>query len=83
MSEVNHGPTRANRSINTSCVNFSRSVSASGTSTPLETEDGAQSAHRVAFFEATFSRKSDMKVTYSYIGSLPRKTGLHGQGKVI
>ena len=66
LREVIHGPTRGDRSIDRTFVNFYRSVTASNTLEPLEDEDGRQSDHRVAFFSATFTRRAEKQITYSY-----------------
>ena len=66
LAEVVHGPTRIDRSIDRSFVNFRRSISSSGTCEPLETEDGRKSDHRVAWAEALFEREVNRKLTYSY-----------------
>ena len=66
LGEIDHGPTRQGRSIDRSFVNFSRSITESGTSTPLETEEGNASDHRAAYFVAAFSKKQDKKLSYTY-----------------
>ena len=66
VREVEHGPTRGDRSIDRSFTNFHRSIEESGTLEPLETEDDRQSDHRVAWFRAVFPKiKSDV-VKYTY-----------------
>lgn len=79
MPEVDHGPTRLGRSIDRSFVNFSRSIKASGTSTPLETEDGMQSDHRVAYMEVAFPKKKTNKTTYTYRAFTPEGAELFQQ----
>lgn len=54
ITEVDHGPTRQGRNIDQSFVNFGRSILSSGTSSPLESEDGNTSDHRVAYLKADF-----------------------------
>ena len=53
MGEVDHGPTREDRCIDRTFVNFSRSIVESGTTDPLETDDGSRkSNHKIAYLEA-------------------------------
>ena len=67
MGEVDHGPTREDRCIDRTFVNFSRSVVESGTTDPLETDDGSRkSDHRVAYMEAEFHKGMPKKVSYTY-----------------
>ena len=54
LQEVVHGPTRGDREIDRSFVNFGRSITESGALPPLETEDGKLSDHRIAWAQATF-----------------------------
>ena len=62
MAEVSHGPTRQGRYIDRSFVNFNRSVVGSGTSVPLEDEDGRESDHRVAPLRAEFETTENKKI---------------------
>ena len=71
LAEVDHGPTRLGRSIDRTFVNFPRAVTVSGTSTPLETEEGNQSDHRVAHLLASFEVQPTKKVTYTYRALTP------------
>ena len=71
LSEVDHGPTRLGRSIDRTFVNFHRAVRSSGTSTPLETEEGNKSDHRVAYLEAAFDVQPQKKVSYTYRAFTP------------
>ena len=71
LSEVDHGPTRLGRSIDRTLVNFPRAIKSSGTSTPLETEDGNKSDHRVAHLLAAFDVQPTKKVTYTYRAFTP------------
>ena len=66
LTEVEHGPTRGNRSIDRSLCNFGRSIKESGTLPPLETEEDRASDHRIAFATAVFQSPPDDRVTYSY-----------------
>ena len=67
MTEIDHGPTRDDGRIDRTFVNFSRSVVESGTTDPLETDDGSrQSNHKVAYMEAEFRKDKPKVVTYSY-----------------
>ena len=79
LREADHGPTRQGRSIDRSFINFRRAVKASGTSAPLETEEGVPSDHSVAFLEAAFPKKSEKKTTYSYRAFTPKGAELFGQ----
>lgn len=63
LSEVDHGPTSLGRSIDCSFINFPRAVISSGTSTPLETEEGNKSDHRVAHMETVFDVTSAKKIS--------------------
>ena len=71
LSEVDHGPTRQGRSIDRSFLNFPRAVTESGTSVPLETEEGMKSDHRVAFIRASFEVEMAKKITFSYRAFTP------------
>ena len=66
MGEVDHGPTKNDRRIDRTFVNFCRSVVESGTTDPLETEEGSQSDHKVAYLEAEFRKEEDKVAKYSY-----------------
>ena len=61
-----HGPTRGDRSIDRSFVNFNRPIKESGTLEPLETEDDRQSDHRIAWFAADFPRQPTTTLEYTY-----------------
>ena len=71
LKEVDHGPTCQGRSIDRTFLNFPRAVTDSGTSTPLETEEGNQSDHRVAYVKASFNVDKPKKITYSYRAYTP------------
>ena len=66
LFEVDHGPTRRGRAIDRSFVNFGRSIIESGTLSPLETEQGVQSDHKVAWAKAEFKTERPEKATYTY-----------------
>ena len=67
LTEVVHGPTRGDKSIDRSFTNFGRSIVESGTLEPLETEDGnARSDHRIAWASANFLYEKEKKIKYSY-----------------
>ena len=66
LTEVHHGPTRGDRSIDRSFVNFGRSIIEATTLEPLETEDGRQSDHRVAWAKAEFLVEKKKTSTFSY-----------------
>ena len=66
LAEVTHGPTRGNRSIDRSFVNFKRSVVEANTLEPLETEDGSKSDHRIAWCRAKFKVEVPKIHSYSY-----------------
>ena len=66
LTEVPHGPTRGDRSIDRTLVNFGRAVKEAGTLPPLETEDGRASDHRVAWAIAEFEKPLSKAVTYRY-----------------
>ena len=66
LTEIQHGPTRADRSIDRSFVNFARSVYAAGTLPPLETETGQVSDHKIAWAQASFSNAAPKLVKYTY-----------------
>ena len=54
LTEIVHGPTRGNRSIDRSFVNFGRSVIEADTLEPLETEERIKSDHRIGWAKAVF-----------------------------
>ena len=64
--EVEHGPTRGELAIDRTFINFPRSLEEYHTLDPLETEDGRQSDHRIAFTEARFQTQKPNVVKYSY-----------------
>ena len=66
LSEVPHGPTRGDRQIDRSFVNFGRSIDESGTLKPLETKEGLASDHRIAWSTANFKAPPTKLVKYSY-----------------
>ena len=66
LTEVQHGPTRGDRAIDRSLVNFGRLITESGSLRPLETENGNESDHRIAWARATFSKTPDKLVKYTY-----------------
>ena len=66
LKEVEHGPTRGERAIDRSLVNFYRSIEESGTLPPLETEDGRESDHKIAWARATFEKTPSKIISYSY-----------------
>ena len=72
LAEVDHGPTRLDRSIDRSFVNFPRAIVTSGSSAPLETEEGNKSDHWVAYFTATFESTPVKQVSYTYRAFTPR-----------
>ena len=67
LTEVLHGPTRGDREIDRTLTNFGRSVIKCGTIHPLDTEEGSESDHKIACFEAVFDRAGNDRVTYSYL----------------
>lgn len=66
LQEVPHGPTRDDRAIDRSFVNFGRSVDESGTLLPLESEEGNASDHKIAFARASFHKAPVKNITYTY-----------------
>ena len=66
LTEVQHGPTRGDREIDRTFVNFGRAVTESGMLPPLETESGQLSDHRVAWTEAVFKAPPQKVITYTY-----------------
>ena len=66
LHEVNHGPTRGDREIDRTFVNFGRSIKGSGTLPPLETETGQESDHKIAWAEAHFESPAINMVKYTY-----------------
>ena len=66
IREAEIGPTRGSRSIDRVFTNFHRSITESGTRTPLETEDGSPSDHRQAFVRAVFPKAQVKTVRYTY-----------------
>ena len=67
LVEVEHGRTRNGRAIDRTFVKFRRSLTAYGTSKPLDTEGGSDSDHRVAWARAAFSRPENNSLKYSYL----------------
>ena len=66
LREIAYGPTRGSKEIDRTLVNFSRSISESGTLPPLETEDGRASDHKIAWARAEFAPQDRKLITYSY-----------------
>ena len=66
VKEIDHGPTRNNRNIDRTFVNFSRSLNEYHTLEPLEDESGRKSDHRMAFFSAVFAKTKAKTVSYRY-----------------
>ena len=66
IKEADVGPTRGDRRIDRVFTNFSRSISESGTRTPLETEDGSPSDHKQAFVRAVFEKVAPKTTKYTY-----------------
>ena len=66
LVEVVHGPTRGDREIDRSFVNFGRAIQESGTLPALETEDGRESDHKIAWAVASFKVPPSANVTYKY-----------------
>ena len=66
LSEVPFGPTRGDRSIDRSLVNFGRAIKESGTLPPLETEDGLLSDHKIAWAKSEFQSQPKNYITYTY-----------------
>ena len=66
LTEVTHGNTRQGRSIDRSFTNFGRSIIEAGTLPPLETEDGSQSDHKIAWARARFSVEPAKISTYTF-----------------
>ena len=66
ITEAEIGPTRGSRSIDRVFTNFHRSITESGTRTPLETEDGSPSDHKQAFVRAIFPKIQAKTIKYTY-----------------
>ena len=66
LTEVDFGPTRGDKAIDRTLINFGRSIEESYTLLPLETEDGRLSDHRIAYAKAVFPRVKEKVITYSY-----------------
>ena len=64
LTEVQHGPTRGDRAIVRTLINFGRVES--GSLPLLETESGNESDHRIAWARANFSRPPDKLIKYTY-----------------
>ena len=67
LVEIKHGPTRNGREIDRSFVNFNRSLVEYGTSEPLDTEEGSDSDHRIAWARAEFVKPANDIIKYSYL----------------
>ena len=66
LSQVEHGPTRGDRQVDKCLTNFGRVIFESDTLEPLETEEGNESDHRVAYFRAKFESNKEETITYTY-----------------
>ena len=66
LSLLQHGPTRGDRTIDLTLLNFGRQVTASETLEPLEDEFGHPSDHRIVFFSAESTVNSEKTIEYSY-----------------
>ena len=66
LSEVEHGPTRGDRKIDRSLVNFNRSIVSSDVLPPLDDGLGRVSDHSIPYFRAKFKVLPDKKVSYRY-----------------
>ena len=66
LVEVNYGPTRGDRAIDRTFVNFGRAITESGTLPPLETETGQPSDHKIAWAEARFQVAQQKQIKYTY-----------------
>lgn len=66
LLEVQHRPTRGDRAIDRSLVNFGRAIEEASTLPPLETEEGRESDHKVAWAEAYFVSPPEKVVKYKY-----------------
>ena len=66
LLEVDHGPTRGDRSIDRTFVNFGRALTEYGTLPPLETEEGMVSDHMMAWGREIFKTEPPESVTYKH-----------------
>ena len=66
LVEVEFGPTRGDKSIDRSFVNFGRAIVESGVLPPLETETGQASDHKIAWAEAKFLTTKQKQISYTY-----------------
>ena len=66
LTEVNHGPTQGDKSIDRTMVNFGRSVVESKSLRPLETGEGSASDHRIAWLKAEFKVVKPKTISFSY-----------------
>ena len=66
LTEVDHGPTRGDKAIDRTLVNFARSVVESKSLKPLETEEGSASDHRIAWLKAQFRIVKPKTISFSY-----------------
>ena len=66
LAEVEHGPTRGDRKIDRTLVNFARSITESDTLPPLDDGQGRESDHLVSFFKAAIARPKEPLVRYRY-----------------
>ena len=66
LFEVDHGPTRNDRKIDRTLVNFPRSVTESDTLPPLDDGQGWVSDHLVSYFKAAIKKSRQPLVRYKY-----------------
>ena len=66
LTEVIHGPTRGEREIDRTFVNFSRAIDESGTLGALEDERGSRSDHKIAYAYCTFKKEISRTISYTY-----------------
>lgn len=67
LPEVEHGHTRAGRPIDRSFVNFGRSIVEAGTLPPLESEEGSQSVHWIAYARSRFLVEPTKTTSYTFM----------------
>ena len=66
LGELPYGPTRADREIDRTLVNFTRAIKECGTLPPLETEEGLPSDHNIAWAKAEFEPQKKKLISYTY-----------------
>ena len=66
LTEIAHSPTRQDRAIDRSFVNFGRAITACGKLEPLKTEDGRKSDHRIAWAFASIKKEVGKTTSYSF-----------------